>query len=81
MMVVYIILGALAYFLVAGLVTGLLNKVMPADDLDDVTGLAIVFGVIWPLFIPFYLLYLAYEKGWNLMESFLEKKPEINRKP
>ncbi len=48
-MILIIILSALAYFLVAGLVTGLLNKVMPMDDLDDVTGLAIVFGIIRPL--------------------------------
>ena len=84
MMIVYILCGSILYFLIAGLVSGLLNSVIPIDEFDDdddATWFPIVLGIFWPLVFPLYLLYLAYKKGWSLMESFLNKKSEIDRKP
>lgn len=80
-MIIVIILSTLVYFLVAGLVSGLLDSVIPKEEFyddDDATGFSIVLGIFWPLVLPLYLLYLAYKKGWSLMESFLNKKSEIH---
>ena len=70
MTAIYIICGIILYFLIAGIIGGLLGKYIPDEDAEL---LVIFLSGIWPITLPFCILGKIYFLGMEIIKKMLNK--------
>ena len=70
MTAIYIICGIILYFLIAGIIGGLLGKYIPDEDAEL---LVIFLSGIWPITLPFCILGKIYFLGMEIIKKMLSK--------
>lgn len=70
MTAIYIICGIVLYFLIAGIIGGLLGKYIPDEDAEL---LVIFLSGIWPITLPFCILGKIYFLGMEIIKKMLNK--------
>ena len=70
MTAIYIICGIVLYFLIAGVIGGLLGKYIPDEDAEL---LVIFLSGIWPITLPFCILGKIYFLGMEIIKKMLNK--------
>lgn len=75
-MTVYIILGVVLYFLIAGIIGGLLGKYITDEDAEL---LVIFLSGIWPITLPFCILGKIYFLGMGIIKKTTTTNHEDQR--